>query len=134
MACALKGCDNFDVEACTRSGIWVTIVPDLLTEPTAELAVGLAIGLGRMIREGDEIVRSGPFDGWRPILYGTGLDGATVAVVGMGQVGRAIVKRLGGFGCRIFGVDPNAEMPPGVVRSELNRRSKKATSSSLPRH
>ena len=98
----------------------MTIVPDLLTEPTAELAVGLAIGLGRMIREGDEIVRSGSFDGWRPILYGTGLDGATVTVVGMGQVGRAIAKRLGGFGCRIFGVDPNAELPHGVIRSELN--------------
>ena len=73
-----------------------------------------------MIREGDKIVRSGSFDGWRPILYGTGLDGATVAVVGMGQVGRAIVKRLGGFGCRILGVDPNAELPSGVIRSELN--------------
>ncbi len=36
---ALKGCDNFDVEACTRLGIWFTIVPDLLTEPTAELAL-----------------------------------------------------------------------------------------------
>ena len=120
VACALKGCDNFDIEACTESGIWVTIVPDLLTEPTAELAVGLAVSLGRMIRQGDEIVRSGAFDGWRPILYGTGLDGAIVAVVGMGQVGRAIVKRLGGFGCRILGVDPNAELPSGVIRSELN--------------
>ena len=120
VACALKGCDNFDVEVCTESAIWLTIVPDLLTAPTAELAVGLAISLGRMIREGDQIVRSGPFDGWRPILYGTGLDGAIVAVVGMGQVGRAIVKRLGGFGSRFFGVDPNVEMPPGVVRSELN--------------
>jgi len=120
VACALKGCDNFDIAACTESGIWVTIVPDLLTEPTAELALGLAIGLGRMIHEGDAIVRSGSFDGWRPILYGTGLDGATVTVVGMGQVGCAIVKRLGGFGCRILGVDPHAEMPRGVIRSDLN--------------
>jgi phosphonate dehydrogenase len=120
VACALKGCDNFDIAACTEAGIWVTIVPDLLTEPTAELAVGLAIGLGRMIHEGDAIVRSGSFDGWRPVLYGTGLDGATVTVVGMGAVGRAIAKRLGGFGCRILGVDPHAELPLGVVRSDLN--------------
>ena len=35
VAGALKGCDNFDVDACTRLGIWFTIVPDLLTEPTA---------------------------------------------------------------------------------------------------
>ena len=53
IACALKGFDNFDVEACTAAGVWVTIVPDLLTNPTAELAVALALGLGRKLREAD---------------------------------------------------------------------------------
>ena len=48
VACALKGYDNFDMDACSAAGIWVSIVPDLLTEPTAELAVGLAIGLADM--------------------------------------------------------------------------------------
>ena len=119
VACALKGFDNFDVDACSARGIWLAIVPDLLTEPTAELAVGLAIGLGRMIRDGDAIVRSGGFEGWRPVLYGTGLDGSIVTIVGMGRVGRAIAQRLVGFGCRIFGVDPNAEMPPGVIGRDL---------------
>src|SRR4051794_20361550 len=41
VSAALKGSDNFDVEACTRRGIWFTRVPDLLTVPTAELAIGL---------------------------------------------------------------------------------------------
>ncbi|MDU6725682.1 MAG: hydroxyacid dehydrogenase, partial [Bradyrhizobium sp.] len=36
---ALKGYDNFDVAACTARGIWLSIVPDLLTVPTAELAI-----------------------------------------------------------------------------------------------
>lgn len=121
VACALKGFDNFDIDACNQAGIAVTIVPDLLTEPTAELAIGLAIGLGRMIREGDGIVRGGSFEGWRPVLYGAGLDGATVSIIGIGQVGRAIARRLGGFGCRIFGVDPDADLPPGVVRTGLQR-------------
>lgn len=120
VACALKGYDNFDVAACTETGVWLAIVPDLLTEPTAELAVGLSIGLGRMIREGDAIVRSGAFEGWRPILYGTGLDGSTVTIVGMGQVGRAIAQRLSGFGCRILGTDPKAVMPPGVTGRDLD--------------
>ena len=66
VACALKGFDNYDVAACTRAGIWLSIVPDLLTEPTAELAVGLAIGLGRHVRHGDAVVRDGNFHGWRP--------------------------------------------------------------------
>jgi len=103
----------------TTAGIWLSVVPDLLTEPTAELAVGLAIALGREINAGDEIVRSGSFSGWRPILYGTGLDRSTVAIVGMGAVGRAIARRLSGFGCRILGIDPGGDVPPGIERSEL---------------
>src|SRR3546814_8823916 len=59
IACALKGFDNFDVDACTRRGVQVTIVPDLLTAPTAELAVGLMIALARRVREADRYVRDG---------------------------------------------------------------------------
>lgn len=107
IACALKGFDNYDVDACTRRGVWLSIVPDLLTEPTAELAIGLAIALARHVRAGDALVRRGEFRGWRAQLYGTGLRGATVAVLGLGKVGRAIIDRLQGFGCaKILGVDP----------------------------
>lgn len=120
VACALKGFDNYDVDACTRAGVWVSIVPDLLTEPTAELAVGLAIGLGRHLRHGDAVVREGRFRGWRPLLYGRGLAGSTVAVIGMGCVGRAIAERLRGFGCRLIGVDRTAAMPAGVEVATLD--------------
>lgn len=120
VACALKGYDSYDVDACTRAGVWMSIVPDLLTAPTAELAVGLAIGLARHVREGDALVRSGRFQGWRPSLYGRGLDGSTVAVLGLGQVGRAIVQRLRGFGCRLAGVDAQAATLPEVDRCELH--------------
>ena len=106
VACALKGFDNFDLAACERAGVQVSFVPDLLTEPTAELAIGLAIAAARHLLEGDRRVRAG-YAGWRPALYGTGLHGSTVAVVGLGAVGRAIVDRLQGFGCQqILGVDP----------------------------
>jgi phosphonate dehydrogenase len=63
VACALKGFDNFDVDLCAERGIAVTAVPDLPTAPTAELAILLALGLGRRIREADDIVRSGAFQG-----------------------------------------------------------------------
>jgi phosphonate dehydrogenase len=119
VACALKGADNFDAEACTAAGVWLSLVPDLLTEPTAELAVGLAIALGRELRAGDTLVRTGAFEGWRPVLYGVGLDRSTVAIVGMGAVGKAIARRIAGFGSRILGVDPLALPPPGVERAEL---------------
>lgn len=101
IAAALKGYDNFDVEACTARGVWFSIVPDLLTEPTAELAVGSLIALTRNILSGDRYVRSGRFDGWRPILYGQGLAGARVAILGMGRVGQAIARRLQPFGCSL---------------------------------
>jgi phosphonate dehydrogenase len=97
IACALKGHDNFDVEACTRRGVWLTIVPDLLTAPTAELTIGLMIALGRNVLQGDRLVRGGGFGGWRPILYGQGIDGSTVGLLGAGAVGKAVARRLAGF-------------------------------------
>jgi phosphonate dehydrogenase len=102
ISCVLKGYDNFDVAACARRGVWLTVLPDMLTAPTAELAVGLAIGLGRRLREGDELVREGKFAGWRPQLYGTGLAGGTVGIIGMGLLGQAVARRLSGFDATII--------------------------------
>jgi phosphonate dehydrogenase len=108
VAAALKGCDNFDVAACTSRGIWFSIVPDLLTTPTVELAIALSLGLARKILEGDRIVRSGRFSGWRPTLYGTGLSGRSAGIVGMGKLGGALAKRLAAFDMTIFYADPVA--------------------------
>lgn len=69
---ALKGYDNFDVKACTERGIWLTIAPDLLTIPTAELTVGLVLAITRNMLEGDRHIRSGQFNGWRPELLWLG--------------------------------------------------------------
>lgn len=103
VAGALKGFDNFDVEACTTRGVLVTIVPDLLTEPTAELTLGLMIALARNLRAGDAHVRSGDYAGWRAHLYGLSLQGATIGVIGAGAVGREILRLLSGFrGTRLY--------------------------------
>lgn len=109
VACALKGHDNFDLVACAQAGVQVSFVPDLLTAPTAELALGLAIAAARHVLVGNHRMREQGYHGWRPTLYGSGLQGATVAVVGLGAVGRAIVDRLAGFGCaQVLGYDPQA--------------------------
>lgn len=107
VSAALKGYDNFDVDACTRRGVWFSIVPDLLTIPTAELTIGLLLGLTRHLLEGDRRIRSGRFRGWQPELYGTGLHGRTVGIIGMGAVGRALAKRLSGFDTRLLYCDKN---------------------------
>lgn len=109
IGCALKGADNFDLAACRARDVAVSVVPDLLTAPTAELAVGLMIGLGRHLIAGDALVRGGGFAGWRPILFGAGLEGAEVGIIGMGAVGRAIARRLEGFGCALAFHDPGVE-------------------------
>jgi len=126
IAAALKGFDNIDVAACTRRGIWVAIVPDLLTSPTAELALTLTLGLTRNVLSGDHRVRSGEFKGWRPLLYGDGLVGKTVGVVGMGKLGQAFVKMLAGFNVRVLYYDPVPLSPVqdaflGVARRTLDQ-------------
>lgn len=108
---ALKGFDNFDVDACTRHGVWLTIAPDLLTIPTAELTVGLVLGITRNMLEGDRHIRSGQFAGWRPELYGLGLYGRTAGIVGLGLVGRAVAERLKGFGMNLVYSD-EISLPP----------------------
>ncbi len=121
VASALKGYDNFDVEACTRHGVWFTIVPDLLTLPTAELALGLALGVTRNVLPGDRLVRSGNYQGWRPVLYGGGLRGRAVGIVGMGKVGQALAKLLSGFDTTIFYSDRVKLSPQEEDRLRVSR-------------
>jgi phosphonate dehydrogenase len=123
ISCALKGFDNFDAAACAEAGVWLTVVPDLLTEPTAELALALALALGRNLLAGDALVRAGRFEGWRPALYGAGLSGSAIGIAGMGRVGRAIARRAAAFGPRrLLGHDAGAAWPEqalGVERAGL---------------
>jgi phosphonate dehydrogenase len=105
IAGALRGYDNFDVEACTQQGVWFTIVPTLLADPTAELTIGLLLGLTRRMVEGDAVIRSGQFAGWRPRLYGVGLHHRTLGIVGMGSLGQAFAKRLAGFDMKVLYTD-----------------------------
>jgi phosphonate dehydrogenase len=107
VAGAFKGYDNIDVAACTARGVWVSYVEDLLTVPTADLAVGLLLALDRHLLAGDRHVRSGGHRGWRPELYGGGLAGRQVGIVGMGAVGRAVAHRLRAFGAKSAYTDPN---------------------------
>jgi phosphonate dehydrogenase len=120
VAGVLKGPDNIDVAACSRRGVWVTVLPDLLTAPTAELVVGLMLAVMRRVVQGDAHVRGGRFAGWRPVLYGTSLAGATVGIIGMGRLGLAVARRVRAFDARVVYVDP--EPLPGACERELGVR------------
>ncbi len=97
------GYDNIDVEAATRRGIWVTNTPDVLTDATADLAWGLLLSVARRIPEGDRLVKSGGYDGWRHnLLLGTELSGKTLGIWGAGRIAQAIARRAFGFNLRII--------------------------------
>ncbi|MFN4926822.1 phosphonate dehydrogenase [Bradyrhizobium sp.] len=139
VAAALKGLDNFDAAACAARGVWLTVVPDLLTVPTAELTIGLLIGITRQIRQGDGWVRSGQFAGWRPEFYGLGIAGSTIGIVGMGSIGRAVAERLRGWDARVLYTDQTRiasdyEARLGLVWCELSEllRQADATVLALP--
>lgn len=117
VSAALKGYDNFDVDACARQGVYLTFVPDLLTIPTAELAIGMTIALTRHIRSADRFVRSGEFAGWSPQFYGLGIDGSTIGLLGFGAIGRAMAQRLSGWNCRLLCSD--RAMPANIENANV---------------
>ena len=116
VSATLKGYDNFDADACARRGVWLTIVPDTLIAPTAELTIALVIGIMRRMSEGDRVIRRHSFTGWHPQLYGSTLQGATVGVVEMGQLGQAVARRLTSFEPRIVYHD-SRRLPPERERA-----------------
>ena len=98
------GVDHIDVDYAKSKNITIGHTPGVLTDSTADLAVGLMLAVGRRVAEGDALVREGAWsDGWKPnLLLGTDLSKSTVGLVGMGPIGQAVAKRLTGFGCRLL--------------------------------
>jgi glyoxylate reductase len=114
------GVDNVDVEAAAARGIPVGNTPDVLTESTADLAVALMLAVARRLCEGEALVRAGEWATWEPgLLLGRDLHGATVGIVGYGRIGRAVGKRVEGFGCEVL----TNRRSGGVSVDELLERS-----------
>jgi lactate dehydrogenase-like 2-hydroxyacid dehydrogenase len=101
-----KGYDNVDITAATVRRLWVTNVPDALTDATADLAWALLLNVVRGVSAGDRFVRSGAFMGWSTnARLGMALTGETLGIVGYGAIGRAIARRADGFGMRVVYTD-----------------------------
>ena len=114
------GLDNVDVEAATARGIPVGNTPDVLTESTADLALALMLGIARRLAEGEAFVKAGEWTTWEPgLMLGRDLHGATVGIAGYGRIGRAVGRRLEGFGCRLLTTSRSG----GVPVDELLERS-----------
>ena len=98
------GYNNIDVPACTRRGIRVTNTPGVLDDTTADLTWALLMAAARRIAEGDAYVRRGDWKvafGVRAFL-GQDIHHATLGIIGMGRIGRAIARRALGFDMRVL--------------------------------
>ena len=101
------GYDNVDVEACTRSGVLLTITPDGVRRPVAASILALMLALGHKLLEKDRIARSGRWED-RLDHMGTGLTGKTLGSIGLGNIAREMFALAKPFGMRHLAHDPYA--------------------------
>jgi glyoxylate reductase len=96
------GVDNIDLPACTRRRIPVGNTPGVLTEGTADLTMAILLSAARRLPEASLDARQGRWKTWSPAGWlGADLDGATLGIVGLGKIGRAVAVRARGFGLRL---------------------------------
>lgn len=117
------GVDHIDLDAAARRGLAVTNTPDVLTDDTADVALGLMLAACRRFWEREKTLREGLWAGPTPGgALGTKMTGKTLGIVGMGRIGRAVVQRARGFEMPILyhsrRRDPDAEKTLGAVWCE----------------
>jgi D-3-phosphoglycerate dehydrogenase len=101
--------NQIDVDAATAHGVAVTRAPGRNTNAVVELTLAFVLALGRRVPAAHQLVSGG---GWRDpalgyrVLRGREIAGATVGVVGFGQIGREVARALAGLRARVIVHDP----------------------------
>ena len=100
------GVDIVDVDAATDAGILVTNVPaDYCRDEVAEHAMAMLLYFARKLRVFDEAVHAGTWR-WQAGAPVSRLSGASLGIVGLGNIGRVIAERAGAFGLELLAHDP----------------------------
>jgi glyoxylate reductase len=127
IALASMGFDNVDRAAAAERGIVVTHTPRVLAETTADLTFALILAARRRIGAAGASLASGSWALFRMHDYlGLDIHGATLGLIGYGQIGRAVARRAHGFGMRVLHHDPYApddELSASVGLSTLLEES-----------
>ena len=115
------GYNHIDAAAARAKGIAVTNTPGAVTDATADIAMMLILMSARRASEGERLVRAGQWTGWHPVqMLGQHVTGKTLAIIGMGRIGKAIARRAHfGFGMRIvfFNRSPVADAGMPAVQA-----------------
>lgn len=87
------GFNNIDIKAATKLGIAIGNTPDVLTEATAEIALGLMISASRQFNSASFSAKTGLWKNWHPTEHlGFALRDKTLGVVGLGRIGERLAE------------------------------------------
>lgn len=102
------GFDNINRADANRFKIPFTHTADVLTEATAEFALFILAAVARKLYPSERLVRENRWGAWHPYLpfLGDEVTGKTLAVIGTGRIGQALIKKAVGFDVDILGYDP----------------------------
>lgn len=119
------GYDNIDPAMAAEAGVWVTNTPGVLAETTADFAFALLLDVARRVTGSANSARAGEWRTWSPTGFlGDDVHGATLGIVGAGEIGRAVARRAFGFGMRvIYAGRPGSASkvdPPGMEQVGLD--------------
>lgn len=102
------GFDNINRADANRCKIPFTNTADVLTEATAEFAFLMLGILARKMYSSERLVREHKWPSWHPFLpfLGDEVTGKTIAIIGTGRIGLALIKKCTGFDMNILCFDP----------------------------
>lgn len=104
VSCYSVGYDHVDIIEAVKRKITVTNTPNVLANTTADLAFCLILSAARNIVNADRHVRLGNWRyGWTPDLFlGYDVNGSTLGIIGLGEIGTLVAKRAKGFGMEVL--------------------------------
>jgi D-3-phosphoglycerate dehydrogenase len=108
------GTDNVDVDAATQAGIIVGHAPLYATDEVSVHAAALLLACVRDIVGTHKRMAAGTWDVERPIPV-CRMAGRTLGIVGFGNIGRAVARKLSGWDLRIVATDPFVEPERAVA-------------------